>query len=85
MQKAFVKVLLKKDVLDVKGRAVLQLLQREKFPVSECRFGKYIELSVEEKDPQKALHQARLMAEKFLCNPLTETCAVGLQDPASSP
>ena len=79
MQKALVKILLKKDVLDVKGRAVAQVLREEKFPVSQCRFGKLIELYIDEKDPKKALERAREAAEKILSNPLTETFEVSLE------
>lgn len=79
MQTVLIKILLKKDVLDVKGRTVAQLLKREKFPVSECRFGKLIELCVDEKDPKKALNQAHLMAKKILSNSLTETFVVELK------
>ena len=66
------KVLLKKEVLDTKGRAILKLLQREDSLVKDCRYGKYIELDIKAKNPQQALKQAKVLAQKILHNDLIE-------------
>ena len=73
MTKIAVKIQLKKEVLDTKGRTILKLLQRENPLVQECRYGKYIELSINEKDPKKALEQAEHLTKKILRNDLIET------------
>ena len=67
------KVKLKKEILDVKGRAILKLLQKESKRAKECRFGKYIELSFDETDPKKARKLAEQMARKILHNDLMES------------
>ena len=73
MIKVAVKIQLKKEVLDTKGRALLKLLQKENPLVKECRYGKYIELHLEEEDSKKALEQAEEMAKNILHNDLIET------------
>lgn len=73
MTKIAVKIQLKKEVLDTRGRTLLKLMQRENFSVQECRYGKYIELCLEEKDPEKALQQAEQIAKNILHNNLIET------------
>ena len=50
----------------------MKLMQKEKFPVKECRYGKYIELQLEETDPKKALQQADRIAKSILQNDLIE-------------
>ena len=73
MIKVAVKIQLKKEVLDTKGRALLKLLQKKNPLVKECRYGKYIELYLEEGDSKKALEQAEEMAKNILHNDLIET------------
>ena len=72
MIKIGIKIQLKKEVLDTKGRTILKLLKKESHLVEECKYGKYIELSFKEKDSKKALEQAKLMAKKILHNDLIE-------------
>ena len=72
MIKIAVKVQLKKEVLDTKGRAILKLLQKENPLVKDCRYGKYIELAFEEKDSKKALKSAESMAKNILSHNLIE-------------
>ena len=50
----------------------MKLMQKKKFPVKECRYGKYIELQLEETDPKKALQQADQIAKSILHNDLIE-------------
>ena len=73
MTKVAVKIQLKKEVLDTKGRTLLKLLQKDNPLVTECRYGKYIELCFNEKDPKKALEQADQLAKNILHNDLIET------------
>lgn len=73
MIKVAVKIQLKKEVLDTRGRAVLKLLQKDNSSVKECRYGKYIELEFEGVDEKKALEQARSMTKDILHNDLIET------------
>ncbi len=67
------KVMPRREVLDTQGRAVAESLQRSGFALESCRVGKYIEVQVEESDPDKALEKLREMAEYVLYNPLIET------------
>ena len=73
MKKIAVTVQLKKEVLDTRGRALLKLLQKDNPLIKECRYGKYIELHLEEEDSKKALEQASQMAKNILHNDLIET------------
>ena len=73
MTKIAIKVQLKKEVLDTRGRTLLKLMQRKNFPVQECRYGKYIELCLKEEDSEKALQQANQIAKNILHNDLIET------------
>ena len=73
MIKVGCKILLKKEVLDTKGRALLKLLQKEDSSVKDCHYGKYIELNIETKNPKQALEKAKALAQKILHNDLIET------------
>lgn len=72
MTKIAVKIQFKKEVLDTKGRTLLKFLQKENPMVQNCRYGKYIELDLKEKDSKKALKQAEQMAKNILHNDLIE-------------
>lgn len=73
MIKIAVKIQLKKEVLDTRGRVLLKLIQKEHPSIKDCFYGKYIELSIEEKDQKTALTQAEQIAKDLLCNDLIET------------
>ena len=61
---ARVYVTLKKSVLDPQGKAVAQGLARLGFgEVADVRVGKYIELTVDEKDPERARAASRTCAK----------------------
>ena len=66
------KIRLRKDILDVEGRAILGLLKEQRPFYKDCRAGKYIELSLAARDSKAALSAAEKTAA-FLHNPLTET------------
>ena len=73
MIKVACKILLKKEVLDTKGRTLLKLLQKEDSLVKDCRYGKYIELNINTEDSEQALKTAKTLAQKILHNDLIET------------
>lgn len=70
------KILPKKEVLDVEGRAITQTLVENKKPVSDCRYGKYIRICLDVADVAEAEKQAKDLAKYVLYNPLTETCEI---------
>ncbi|MEE9318745.1 MAG: phosphoribosylformylglycinamidine synthase subunit PurS [Rhodospirillales bacterium] len=71
--KAKVHVTLKQGVLDPQGKAVQHALAALGFGgVSGVRQGKYIELELSEKDPEKAQTQVEEMCEKLLANMVIE-------------
>ena len=80
MTKVAIKIQLKKEVLDVKGRAILKILQKENPLVKECRYGKYIELILDEPDHEKALKKARHIVKNILHNDLIETFELEVLD-----
>ena len=67
------KVKLKSEVLDTKGRAILKLIQKENPAVKDMKYGKYMELEIDQKDEKKALEQAQALAQNILHNDLIET------------
>lgn len=71
--KVGVKILPRKEVLDSQGRTVTKTLQSNKFSVSDCKVGKYLEIEVDAKTEQEALDEVKKMAEFVLYNPLTES------------
>ncbi len=64
--------MLKKEVLDVEGRAVADTLNREGTAVSDCRVGKYIVLDIPTQDLDQAKLRATEIAKSVLANPLIE-------------
>ncbi len=67
-----VKILLRKEVLDVQGRAVAKTLKLKGHPAQDCLCGKFIKLTISAGSRQSALKKAREMAESVLCNLLVE-------------
>ena len=66
-------VTLKKGVLDPQGKAVISSLHRLGFnEVDDVRVGKYLELSLQEKDRTKASSRIDEMCKKLLANPVIE-------------
>ncbi|WP_456399572.1 phosphoribosylformylglycinamidine synthase subunit PurS [Persephonella sp.] len=63
----------RKGVLDPQGRAVSENLKSLGFTnVKDVKVGKYIEVLVDETDPEKAVEEAKEMAKKALVNDLIE-------------
>jgi phosphoribosylformylglycinamidine synthase subunit PurS len=71
-----VRVMLKKEVLDVEGRAVADTLKRDGTPVNDCRVGKYIILDVAATNVEDAKKKATEIAKSVLANPLIEAYEV---------
>ena len=79
--KAKVHVTLKPGVLDPQGKAVQHALAALGFGgVSGVRQGKYIELELSEKDPEKATAQVEAMCEKLLANMVIEDYRVEIAE-----
>jgi phosphoribosylformylglycinamidine synthase len=74
-----VDVMLKPEILDPAGQAVLSALPTLGLaPAASLRIGKHIELEIEADDAQQALEQAGKMAEVLLANPVIEDHTVRL-------
>ena len=74
-----VDVMLKPEILDPAGQAVLNALPSLGLPpASSLRIGKHVELSLEAADATAALEQATKMAEVLLANPVIEDFRVRL-------
>lgn len=67
-----IRVMPKKQLLDVQGRTVEQFLKEKSFPVSGLRIGKFIELEIDSADEKEASELLRRAMESGLYNPLTE-------------
>lgn len=75
-----VDVMLKPEILDPAGQAVLNALPSLGLPpVQTLRIGKHVELSLEADDEAAALEQATKMAEVLLANPVIEDFRVRLR------
>lgn len=75
-----VDVMLKPEILDPAGQAVLNALPSLGLPpASSLRIGKHVELSLEADDEAAALEQATTMAEVLLANPVIEDFRVRLR------
>lgn len=68
-----VDVMLKPEILDPAGQAVLNALPSLGLPPAQTlRIGKHVELSLEAEDEAAALELATKMAEVLLANPVIE-------------
>ncbi|HVK60628.1 MAG TPA: phosphoribosylformylglycinamidine synthase subunit PurS [Bdellovibrionales bacterium] len=68
-----VKVMPRNEVLDTQGRAVEGTLRNHGKKVTACQVGRYVILDLPETDGERALAQAKEMAQMVLHNPLIET------------
>jgi len=76
-----VDVMLKPEILDPAGQAVLNALPSLGLsPASSLRIGKHVELALEAQDASAALELATKMAEVLLANPVIEDFRVRLSD-----
>lgn len=79
--KAKVHVTLKNGVLDPQGKAIGHALESLGFAgVGEVRQGKFIELDLDEIDPDKARARVGEMCEKLLANTVIENYSIDLEE-----
>jgi phosphoribosylformylglycinamidine (FGAM) synthase PurS component len=67
-----VRIMPKKQLLDVQGRAVEQFLKDKAFPLVSCRIGKFIELEITAQDILTGKEQVKRALDAGLYNSLTE-------------
>jgi len=78
--KAKVHVTLKTGVLDPQGKAIGHALESLGFKgVGDVRQGKFIELDLDETDPERARAQVGDMCEKLLANTVIENYSIDLE------
>lgn len=68
-----IKILNKKEVLDIQGRAILDTLKKKNYSIEECHYGKFIKIKINVDNKELALEKAKEMAESVLCNSLVES------------
>ena len=76
-----VNVHLKKGVLDPQGKAVLHALETLGFnDVKDVRVGKQILINIDTTDKEKAIEEAKKMADKLLANPVIENYEIEVKE-----
>ena len=79
--KAKVHIMFKEGVLDPQGKAVGHALAGLGFGgVSDVRQGKYIELELDETNPEKARSSVEAMCKQVLANTVIETYAIEIAE-----
>ena len=79
--KARVHITLKSGVLDPQGKAIGMALSDLGFDqVGDVRQGKFLEIDLDESDPQKAKSDLEAMCEKLLANTVIENYRIDLDD-----
>ena len=77
--KAHIHITLKKGVLDPQGKAIENALKTLGFDqVKNVRQGKFIEIELDEKDPEAAEKQVSKMSEQLLANTVIENYQIDL-------
>jgi phosphoribosylformylglycinamidine synthase PurS subunit len=78
--KARIKITLKNGVLDPQGKAIGHALESLGFSgIDDVRQGKYIEVKLNETDPQKARDAVERMCKELLANIVIENYAFELE------
>ncbi len=79
--KIAVNVHLKKGVLDPQGKAVLHALETLGFEnVKDVRVGKQILLNIDTENKEKAIEEAKKMADELLANPVIENYEIEVKE-----
>ena len=79
--KAKVHVTLKNGVLDPQGKAVQHALVSLGFDgVNEVRQGKFIEIELDDQEPEKARDNVEAMCKQLLANTVIENYAIEIID-----
>ena len=77
--KAHIHITLKKGVLDPQGKAIKNALKTPGFDqVKNVRQGKFIEIELDEKDPEAAEKQVSKMSEQLLANTVIENYQIDI-------
>ena len=78
--KAHIHITLKKGVLDPQGKAIENALKTLGFDqVKNVRQGKFIEIELDEKDPEAAEKQVSKMSEQLLANTVIENYQIDIR------
>lgn len=79
--KAKVHVTLKDGVLDPQGKAVQHALVSLGFDgVNQVRQGKFIEIELDDQDPEKARYNVEAMCKQLLSNTVIENYSIDIID-----
>ena len=79
--KAHIHITLKKGVLDPQGQAIENALKTLGFDqVKNVRQGKFIEIELDEKDPEVAEKQVSKMSEQLLANTVIENYQIDIPE-----
>jgi len=78
--KVIVNVHLKKGVLDPQGKAVLNALKTLGFDAEDVRVGKQILIDINTTDKEKAIEEAKKMADELLANPVIENYEIEVKE-----
>ena len=70
--KLAIKIFLKKEILDLEGRAIQDVLKKKYKHLKNCSVGKYIVLESDQKDKTLFLKEAQKIASEVLADKLTE-------------
>ncbi len=71
-----VKIMPRDVLLDSQGRAVESLLKENQFHLSQCRVGRYVEITMDSSSEEKAREEIQKMTQFVLYNPLIETFTI---------
>ncbi|MCS7012645.1 MAG: phosphoribosylformylglycinamidine synthase subunit PurS [Chloroherpetonaceae bacterium] len=78
--KARVSVTLRKSILDVQGKAVLQALRSLSYQsIKSARMGKHIELELDANSPEEAYQIVSAACQKLLANPVMEDFHIDIE------
>jgi len=78
--KIAVNVHLKKGVLDPQGKAVLNALKTLGFDAEDVRVGKQIIIEINTENKEKAIEEAKKMADELLANPVIENYEIEVKE-----
>jgi len=76
-----VKIMPREVLLDSQGRAVENLLKENNFQLTQCRIGRYAEITTQQASEEKAREEIQKMAQFVLYNPLIETFTIERLNP----
>lgn len=79
--KAYIKITLRKEILDVQGKAVEHGLHSIDFnQLTNIRIGRYAELDVKAEDAEKAKRVVSEACKKLIANPIIEDFEIEIKE-----